>query len=206
MSTEAQTQANRENAKLSTGPTTEAGKTTSSQNARRHGLTSDHLYVSEGQLQEFQTLYESYWNDICPAGEIQLEAFERLVHAKWSVNIASELHVVAQASGDLKQMITAQTYLQRWERCYDKALKAIREDQASQALRAIETNEAIAGLPIAAPIAKIAHEATKLARLHERTQWPAARASILRSIGQAFALPVANSVANSVAEPLPQAA
>ncbi|HEX3683009.1 MAG TPA: hypothetical protein VHU83_10745 [Bryobacteraceae bacterium] len=45
MSTEAQISANQQNAQLSTGPTTQAGKAASSQNNFRHGLTGNSFAV-----------------------------------------------------------------------------------------------------------------------------------------------------------------
>lgn len=210
MSTENQIRANQENAQYSTGPKTEAGKAASAQNARKHGLSSDHLYLAEGQLQDFQALWQQYWTDICPATEIQLEFFERLVHAKWNINIARELHAAALHTGDFRQIAATQGYLHRWERSFDKALKAIRADQADFALRAIPENEAIGTLPTTCPIAPVTHEAAKIARLQERTQWPTARRAILSSIAQAFdqSLPTSGAGSEPPAEeePLPQAA
>jgi hypothetical protein len=186
MSTENQIKANQENSQHSTGPKTEEGKAVSSQNSRTHGLSSAHLYIPEDQKDEFQALYDTYWNDLRPIGEIQLEYFERIVHAKWNANIARTLHMAALNSGDEKRIHTATRYLHQWERSYDKSLKMLRDDQSDLALRAIPQNEAISGLAMTCSIAKVTAAATKIARMQERTQWPTARQAILEAIGRAF--------------------
>lgn len=195
MSTENQIHANRENAKLSTGPQTEQGKAASSQNARKHGLSTGHLYLADDQRDEFQELYNTYFLHLRPTGELQLEYFERLVHAKWNVNIARELQVLALSTGDEKRIHTSTRYLHQWERTYDKSLKLLKQEQADFALRAIPQNE---------PIAKIASEAHRIARLQERTQQPAARAAILAAIGRFYASTPLIPTADLAPDPCPQ--
>jgi hypothetical protein len=186
MSTENQIKANQENAQHSTGPKSEQGKQTSAQNARKHGLSSAHLYIADGQHEDFQALYAAYWADLRPIGEIQLDYFERLVHAKWNANIARQLHTVALANLDEKRILSTARYLHQWERSYDKSLKMLRDDQADLALRAIPQNEPISSLPMSCSIAQVSAAATKIARLQERTQWPAARHTVLQAIGRLF--------------------
>lgn len=60
MSTESQIQANRENAKLSSGPKTEIGKAVSALNNTRHGLTGAfHVLGSESQS-DFDALLAAF--------------------------------------------------------------------------------------------------------------------------------------------------
>jgi hypothetical protein len=56
MATTAQVNANRENAQHSTGPTTDAGKATSSKNSLKHGLASRQLMVPGESEEEFNTM------------------------------------------------------------------------------------------------------------------------------------------------------
>ena len=186
MSTNAQIEANRQNAQHSTGPKTKQGKTQSAQNARKHGLSGLTLFVQEDRRAEFTELYDLYYNEIRPCTEIQLEYFERLVHAKWNATLAREHHVQATLEADEKKLSSSVRYLAHWERTYDKALKAIREDQTDLALRAIPQNEPIATLPLTCQVRKITAEATRIANSQERTHRPAARHAILTAIAQAF--------------------
>ncbi len=57
--TTAQVLANRANAKLSTGPKTEAGKDKSSRNATTHGFYSKAFIVSDAERADFETLRDS---------------------------------------------------------------------------------------------------------------------------------------------------
>ena len=155
MTSEAQIAANRENAKSSTGPKTEAGKAASAQNARRHGLSALNILVPADRLDEFKEMYARYYDEIKPIGEIQTDYFEQLVHAKWNLNIARELHVSALLETDDKKIAVAARYIAQFERSYAKAHQALKQEQTDLALRAIPENEPIAGLPAACRIEKI---------------------------------------------------
>jgi hypothetical protein len=189
MSSEAKTQANRENAKLSTGPQTEEGKKRSSQNARQHGLTGRALFIPEDRQGEFKSLYDAHWQEVRPVGEIQAQYFEQMIHAAWYVVIARELLANAYEQVDERKVLNFTRLLGQHERAYARAHKTLVQLQTDLALRTIEQNEPIAGLPMTVQVKAVTNEATRLANLHERTQRPAERHAILTRIGNAFCLP-----------------
>jgi hypothetical protein len=177
---------NQQNAQQSTGPKTPEGKAKSAQNSRQHGLSSAQLYIPEGREDEFNALYEFHFADVRPVGELQTQFFEQLVHAAWNTGVARALLAVALHQMDDKKIANANRYLAQYERSYAKALAELRKLQTDLALRAVEQNEPIAGLPMPCQIKVIANEATKLARCSERTQREFVRFQILDQIGEAF--------------------
>jgi len=86
MSTAAQITANRENAKLSTGPTSEAGKAKSSRNNTRHNLTARGLIVLPGQEPAFTELEEDLRANLLPQGATQEVFFTRILEASWALH------------------------------------------------------------------------------------------------------------------------
>ena len=186
MSSDRKIEANRENAQSSTGPQTEEGKAKSSQNARRHGLSSATLFIPAGREDEFKAMFAAYYEEIKPIGEMQTTYFEQLAHAAWNLDIARMLLVRALHDLDDKKISNANRYIAQYERSFAKAHQAIKDEQTDLALRAIPENEPIAALPISCRIKTIASEATRIAAQQERTQRPAARQAILTQIGNAF--------------------
>jgi hypothetical protein len=86
MSTPNQIAANRENAKLSTGPQSPAGKEASSQNALRHGLTAQGFIVLPGQEEEFDAVRTGLRKNLLPLGELQEAFFTRIVECTWNLH------------------------------------------------------------------------------------------------------------------------
>ncbi|HEY3743066.1 MAG TPA: hypothetical protein VGL53_24635 [Bryobacteraceae bacterium] len=86
MSTAAQTAANRENAKLSTGPRTEEGKAASSRNNTRHGLTARGLIVLPGQEPAFHELETDLRASLHPQGPLQETFFMRILECSWNLH------------------------------------------------------------------------------------------------------------------------
>ena len=205
MSSERKIEANRENAQHSTGPQTEEGKANSSQNARRHGLSSATIFIPPARAAEFQSMYAAYYDEIKPIGEIQTSYFEQLTHAAWNLDIARQLLVIALTEMDDKKISNANRYIAQYERSFARAHQAIKAEQTDMALRAIPENEPIAALPFTCRIKVIAHEAARVAAQTERTHRPAHRAAILQSIGEAFR-PVPGATESSPRENEPMAA
>ena len=58
MASKKQIEANRRNAKKSTGPKTEEGKAKSSTNARKHGLTSRQVWLSDEDEERFRVFVD----------------------------------------------------------------------------------------------------------------------------------------------------
>ena len=69
MATVSQILANRENAARSTGPRTEEGKSHSSQNAVRHGLTSKAVVLPNESLEDYDGFCETLMADLKPSNE-----------------------------------------------------------------------------------------------------------------------------------------
>jgi hypothetical protein len=175
MATEAQINANRANAQHSTGPRTDTGKANSSQNARRHGLTSWTILPSEQQ--EFDDLYNSMRALINPVGAIEHQLLHDLVRARWGMCRVSRLEEqLAEQSPTLDPLANPETrataelymrYFQRFEASYHRILKQ---------LRAVQTNRvSLELLPIQPlpPDTPFLADAQKLHRFAKRTQSPA---------------------------------
>lgn len=77
-------EANRRNAKLSTGPKTEAGKRTVSQNAVTHGLTAVTAIVEHYENpHEFDKLVEGLREYYLPVGVMEDQLVEEIAHSLW---------------------------------------------------------------------------------------------------------------------------
>jgi hypothetical protein len=85
MATKAQTNANRENAKKSTGPRTPQGKTISSRNSLVHGMTSGKFLPPDADPQEFFQLLDQFRNRFQPFDEVEDALVERLVAAEFKM-------------------------------------------------------------------------------------------------------------------------
>ena len=86
MTSTAAVQANRRNARQSTGPRTEEGKARSSMNALKHGLTAGDVVLPTEDPQAFQARLDD-WNDDFPqAGAVGRCLIERAAHASWRLD------------------------------------------------------------------------------------------------------------------------
>ena len=83
MASEAQSAANRRNARNSTGPRTEAGKAASSRNAIRHGLASAQLILFDERQDDFERFYDDLRTAHAPADAAEDGLVERIAMASW---------------------------------------------------------------------------------------------------------------------------
>jgi hypothetical protein len=99
MSTQAQIDANRQNAKKSTGPKTEEGRAKSASNSTRHGLQANPTTIFENNPHErsqYDQLKAKLLKQCLPEGELELQAFERYTFALFQADRARQLEIDAQ--------------------------------------------------------------------------------------------------------------
>jgi hypothetical protein len=75
--------ANRANARLSTGPSTSAGKAVTSLNAMRHGLLSARMFLDDEDPAAFQSLCGELAQSLKPADAIETALVERIAVTLW---------------------------------------------------------------------------------------------------------------------------
>src|SRR5205814_2329244 len=86
MGSQKKLRANQRNAEQSTGPKTEEGKSASSLNAMKHGLTSHTCAVLPGEdADEYRALSEQVHHEQRPVGVLQKELVEHLVQLIWKL-------------------------------------------------------------------------------------------------------------------------
>jgi len=114
MASQAQLNANRQNALKSTGPKTAEGKAAVSQNALKHGLFA-HEAVIRGESQaEFELHRQAFLAEWCPVGATECMMAERIVSLSWRLRRAELMqnqamdcmilrHVVAETDRDLNR-------------------------------------------------------------------------------------------------------
>ena len=91
MSTEAQIQANRQNAQKSTGPRTPEGKAAVSQNALKHGLRARHAVIVGEDPGQFETHRDQLLAELAPQGPLESALAHRAVGLAWRLQRAERL-------------------------------------------------------------------------------------------------------------------
>ena len=79
MTSNLQIEANRRNARLSTGPRTEQGRKASSMNALRHGLTAQHVTVFDETEADFRRFHRQLLRVLRPEGAMEAQLAERAI-------------------------------------------------------------------------------------------------------------------------------
>ena len=83
MASQKQQEANRTNAKRSTGPKTVAGKALSRMNAHKHGLTAETIVIGDEDPKAFDMLRAELEEEFKPRPGIESELVERLAVHMW---------------------------------------------------------------------------------------------------------------------------
>ena len=91
MTTKAQRNANRENAKKSTGPRTEEGKTRVATNALKHGLLARDAVLPSEDPADFDSQLSALEADIQPANSLESELVRQIADAQWRMRRLTRL-------------------------------------------------------------------------------------------------------------------
>src|ERR1041384_7667792 len=87
-----QIDANRRNARQSTGPKTPAGRAASKMNALKHGILSRQVLVNGHNLKEndreFITLHKRFWMELNPLGPLEEMLVDQIVTTHWRLRRA----------------------------------------------------------------------------------------------------------------------
>jgi hypothetical protein len=98
MTTPAQILANCRNAIRSTGPRSDAGKSTVSQNAAKHGLSTASPVLSSEDQGAFDALVESLTSEFQPQGEHEQFLVRQMAEARWRL---ARIRLIETAAFDL---------------------------------------------------------------------------------------------------------
>jgi hypothetical protein len=95
MSTTAQIHANQQNSAHSTGPRSDAGKSTVSRNAVSHGLSSGSPVLACEDRSAFDGLFETLTSDFSPQGEHERFLVRQMAEARWRLARIRRLETAA---------------------------------------------------------------------------------------------------------------
>ena len=154
MSTSAQIAANQANAKLSTGPVTDAGKQTVAGNSVKHGLAGSSAHaVLPGEEDEFAKHLEGFNKSYRPVGAAEEAMVKSLAENYWRLSRAHHMesalfeqvimgedfegmhpvHAMAKAWSDpAKGLQRISLYANRIQRAIDKTLEELNKVQAAR--------------------------------------------------------------------------
>jgi hypothetical protein len=90
MSTQKQINANRQNAKKSTGPKSDEGKATVSQNAIKHGLFAQSVVFGENEA-DYEVFHDNMLAELAPVGVVESMLAERAVNLAWRLRRAERM-------------------------------------------------------------------------------------------------------------------
>lgn len=145
MTTSAQFDANRLNARSSTGPRTLEGKAASARNHLSHGLSARGFIVLPGQEEEFENHIAGLRAAVKPDGALELDLFDHLAHASWTLRRCRHAEAALHCGGALDplleprcaaQLNAINLFTRRAERSYHRTLKELKALQTERQLRA----------------------------------------------------------------------
>src|SRR3954451_19179410 len=137
MSTESQIEANRENAKLSTGPKSEAGKAAAALNNTRHGLAGAFRVLPTESQSEFDELLATFRDEHQPATFTETTLVEAMAQHHWlrqrALNLESSCYDPTTGQiVDQKQLALLLRYQTTHERAFHKALNDLLKLRAAR--------------------------------------------------------------------------
>ena len=104
-----QAEANRRNARRSTGPKTAAGKEVVSRNAVRHGLLSSAIYFGEDEGEDLDILRADFFSHFAPAGPLEALLVDRITANAWRLRKTLEAEACYQAHHTEKYLAGPET-------------------------------------------------------------------------------------------------
>jgi hypothetical protein len=127
MSSRAQRAANRANARLSTGPKTEEGKSRSAENSLRHGLASGRLIIPGECRDEYDRLEADLLKRHRPANVTETLLVQEMAQSYWLKERAIRLQSKAFGESDStpKDLAILMRYQITNQRAFHKALTAL---------------------------------------------------------------------------------
>ena len=124
MATTAQILANRNNSQKSTGPQTDEGKATVSQNAVKHGLFAAEAVISGEDPADYELSRDKYLAELLPVGMIESVLAERIVSLSWRLQRAERIQNEV-FENMIEQNVTDQSAIRSWkDHCYDEDISS----------------------------------------------------------------------------------
>ena len=163
MATNAQINANRANARKSTGPRSVEGKSASSMNALKHGADAASIVIPGEDPADYEALAHDYRRDLQPSGAVEEFQVDTIIHADWERRrlrrIEAKLYRELIAGGavpgevditELRDSKTGKLLIKVWgqisklERAYSRGLAELRRlrREAEDAAQTIDVQEA----------------------------------------------------------------
>ncbi len=178
MATEAQINANRQNAQTSTGPQTEAGKSTASQNALTLGLYTRADYVKPEERDLYKEFCETLHTELHPEGLLEETFAAEITGASWRLRRCNAAEAELADYADKDPMLDDSTEKQRRaiERArshahsiLNRSVNQLRRLQTERACRTVMNATAEdAGIADYQPVVKAAHIYAKTKQLHAK--------------------------------------
>jgi hypothetical protein len=134
---------NRANAQHSTGPKTDEGKQRSSQNALRHGLTSQIVVMPGEDHDLYEAHKKSFFDEYKPQGATESNLVQSLADISWRQNriVAIESNLlnfstmVLMPDNDTRNLANLSLHSQRLARQFEKTVAQLRDLQSVRRAR-----------------------------------------------------------------------
>ena len=147
MSSLAQINANRENAKHSTGPITDSGKSRASQNSTKLGLFARRDYVPDDLREEYNHLRDSLTAQLSPCSPLEEALTREIVSAQWRLERCAQIEANLTEAPELTPTgIAIERARASASRTFWRALRELRRIQTDQTARRMTVGDSEAVL------------------------------------------------------------